>query len=86
MGMKGTRSFLVQRVAQTTFILIHCFLRFIMDLGIVCLRNDFKAPPLMNDITFLYFENVNRIYALRNDIYAASPFLRINVKKQRCCL
>ena len=123
MGLKGTRS------AQTTFILIHCFLRLY---GFDSLK---EHPPLLSDFytaspslrvsikqqccclwsTSLYFTSLKQFrctqrsnsfqmnlsltlrlillfemtkgtYALRNDIYAATPFLRINFKEQSCCL
>lgn len=37
---------------------------------------------LRNDITFLWFKNVNRIYAELSDFYAASPSLRASIKQQ----
>ena len=44
------------------------------------------TPLLLNDITFCFFKNVNRIYAVRSDFYAAAPSLRVSIKQQCFCL
>jgi len=59
------------------------FLFFKNDLGIYAKLLDCISPPFLAGASAACLNDTS---VLLNDIYAATPFLRINFKEQSCCL